>query len=97
MVNILAYDIGTTGVKTCLFQIGSGDNPGGLRMIASASAGYGLYTLPDGGAEQHADEWWQGMVATTREIAEKMPEETGKIAAISFCSQMQGLVLVDEE
>ena len=33
----LAYDIGTTGVKTCLFEIGSN-----IRLIAGESEGYPL-------------------------------------------------------
>ena len=45
MQYIVAYDFGTTGVKTCLFSI-----DGGIRMEASAYAPYGLYILPDGGA-----------------------------------------------
>ena len=53
---VLAYDIGTTGVKTCLFGI---DRE--IRLLAGATAGYGLYLLPGGGAEQDAEEWWQAM------------------------------------
>lgn len=43
---VIAYDVGTTGVKTCLFSIGTS-----IELIASASQGYGLTILPDGGAE----------------------------------------------
>ena len=57
MQYIVAYDFGTTGVKTCLFSI-----DGGIRMEASAYAPYGLYILPDGGAEQDADEWWAASI-----------------------------------
>ena len=35
---VLAYDLGTTGVKTCLFAITDR-----IRMKAHASQGYGLY------------------------------------------------------
>ena len=66
MQYIVAYDFGTTGVKTCLFSI-----DGGIRMEASAYAPYGLYILPDGGAEQDADEWWAAMCSTTRAAFEK--------------------------
>ena len=38
---IVIYDFGTSSVKTCLFQIDSE-----IRLVASASAGYGLYA-PD--------------------------------------------------
>ena len=95
MTNILAYDIGTTGVKTCLFRIGStGDAPRSIGMIASASEGYGLYTFPDGGAEQHMDEWWEAMCRSTRRVVAEV--SALRIDGITFCSQMQGLVLVDE-
>lgn len=87
---ILAYDIGTTGVKTCLFDVEEQ-----IRMIGSASCGYGLYILPDGGAEQHADEWWDGMCTSTKQLIRESGVDPSQIEGISFCSQMQGLVLVD--
>lgn len=90
---ILAYDIGTTGVKTCLFEVGSS-----IRLLGSASAGYPLYILEGGGAEQEASDWWQGMADSTREVLQEVKEvRPDRIAGISFCSQMQGLVLVDKE
>lgn len=89
---ILAFDIGTTGVKTCIVE--AGDT---LRILAGASAGYGLYLLPDGGAEQDPDEWWSAMCSTARQVMEETGTGAEEIAGISFCSQMQGLVLVDRE
>ena len=91
-MKILAIDIGTTGVKTCLFELGET-----LRMLGSASAGYGLYTFPDGGAEQHTEEWWEAMKQSIRETVENTGISPEEIRGLSFCSQMQGLVLVDEE
>ena len=91
MTYVLAYDIGTTGVKTCLFSIGDT-----IELVASAQQGYDLYILPDGGAEQDADQWWEAMCATTREIFSGGGVTPREVAALSFCSQMQGLVLVDE-
>ena len=89
---ILAYDIGTTGVKTCLFDIRDE-----IEMVGSGSCGYGLYTFPNGGAEQHADEWWEAMCKSTREMMETTGIDPSEIKGISFCSQMQGLVLVDKD
>ena len=89
---VLAYDIGTTGVKTCLFEIDQT-----IRMIDSESCGYNLYILENGGAEQDADEWWQAMCTTTRAIFARASVKAEQIAGISFCSQMQGLVLVDRD
>ena len=35
---VIAYDIGTTGVKTCLFELGET-----LRLLSGEYEGYGLY------------------------------------------------------
>ncbi len=87
----LSYDIGTTGVKTCIFQLGET-----IKMVAAASAGYKLYVFPDGGAEQDPDEWWQAMCDTTRKVLSS-GIDPHNIVGISFCSQMQGVVLVDKD
>lgn len=91
-VYVLAYDVGTTGVKTCLFAITDK-----IELLAAASEGYNLYVLPGGGAEQDPDEWWDAMVKSTRTVMGKVKVDKKDIAGISFCSQMQGLVLVDKE
>ncbi len=88
----LSYDVGTTGIKTCLFKW---DN--GISMTASGSYGYGLHTLPNGGAEQDPEDWWEAMVKSTGDLLGKTGLDPREISGISFCSQMQGLVLVDHE
>ena len=92
MKYVIAYDIGTTGVKTCLFSIDRD-----IRMLAHAQQGYGLYILDNGGAEQDADEWWEAMCATTRKMFAETDIGPEQISGISFCSQMQGLVLADRD
>ncbi|MBS7526147.1 FGGY-family carbohydrate kinase [Fusibacter paucivorans] len=87
----IAYDIGTTGVKTCLFRIDSA-----IELIESAQMGYPLYVLPNGGVEQDADEWWHAMCETTKALFQNGCVRPEEIEGISFCSQMQGLVLIDE-
>lgn len=94
---VITYDIGTTGIKTCLIEIDSE-----MRILGSSSLGYGLYVDDEvgvkGGAEQHEDEWWEAMCVTTKAVFEKVPYiKKEQIEGISFCSQMQGLVLVDKE
>ena len=91
MLYAIAYDVGTTGVKTCLFEIDSE-----VRLIAGEYAGYDLWILPDGGAEQDTEQWWQAMCATTKRLLEKTGVAPEKISGLSFCSQMQGMVLVDK-
>ena len=88
----LAYDIGTTGVKTCLFEIGDQ-----IRLISDANEGYELYILPDGGAEQDPNEWWDAMRNTTAAVFSKTDIKPEQVDGISFCSQAQGLVLVDKD
>lgn len=92
MTYVLAYDIGTTGVKTCLFSVEER-----ITLLASAQEGYGLYLVEGGGAEQDPEEWWQAMCHTTRDLFTKTEVRAQQVAGVSFCSQMQGLVLVDRE
>lgn len=87
----ISYDIGTTGVKTCIFELSDT-----IKLVSAASAGYKLYVLPDGGAEQEPQEWWEAMCETTKTVLSKCNVDVNDICGISFCSQMQGLVLVDE-
>ena len=43
----IAYDIGTTGVKTCLFKMDKE-----IELVDGAYESYNLYILENGGAEQ---------------------------------------------
>ncbi len=88
----ISYDIGTTGVKTCIFELGDS-----IKLVSAASAGYKLYVLPDGGAEQEPQDWWDAMCSTTKIVLDKCDVDINDICGISFCSQMQGLVLVDKD
>ena len=89
---VISYDIGTTGVKSCLFEIEKT-----IKLVSAAMEGYKLYILPDGGAEQDPDEWWGAICSTTKTIFENCDVKPEQVEGISFCSQMQGLVLVDKE
>ena len=91
MLHVIAYDIGTTGVKTGLIAIGET-----VELVADAYQGNDIYILENGGAEQDADQWWSAMCETTRSLMKKSPVPPEQIDGISFCSQMQGLVLVDK-
>ena len=92
VVKVITYDVGTTGIKTCLYQIDSE-----LKLIDAEMADYPLYILENGGAEQDPGDWWEAMCVTTRRLMSKTALNPAGIAGISFCSQMQGLVLVDRE
>ena len=91
-MNIIIYDFGTSNVKTCLFSIDSE-----IKLVTGAVATYGLYISDDGGAEQDAEEWWDALCTTTREVLRKSNIKAGDIEGLAFCSQMQGSVFVDEK
>ena len=56
-----------------------------------------LNSVRPAGAEQDPDEWWSAMCNTTKRLMNSTSVSTSEIAGISFCSQMQGLVLVDKD
>ena len=60
-MHVIIYDFGTSSLKTCLFMIDTQ-----IHLVASSTAGYGLYTSDDGGAEQDENEWWEALCSTTR-------------------------------
>lgn len=91
-MHVIVYDFGTTSVKTCLFKVDDA-----IEIVASDIASYGLYTNERGSAEQNAEEWWEAVCSTTRNLFEISDVEPGQVEGISFVSQMQGTVLIDEE
>lgn len=92
MTYIIAYDIGTTGVKTCLFEVDQS-----IKLVKSESKGYPLYIIKGGGAEQDEEDWWNAMAESTKALLADLKIKSSEISGISFCSQMQGLVLVDRD
>ncbi len=89
---IITYDVGTTGIKTCLFDVGKT-----IELKAAAMEGYKLYVLENGGVEQDTLEWWNAMCVTTKKIFASYGVDPKEIQGISFCSQAQALVLVDKD
>ena len=100
-VHVVAYDVGTTGAKACLYRLRAPSGPGGrggcVELVASAVAEYPLRLLSNGGAEQDPEDWWSGLCRATRLIMDGAGVGRGAVRAISFCCQMQGLVLVDAD
>jgi xylulokinase len=91
-IMVITYDVGTSGLKTCLFSIGKE-----VKLLASEMEGYDLFILEGGGAEQDPLQLWAAMGSTTQRLLAKTATTPTEIAGISFCSQMQGLVLVDRQ
>ena len=87
---LLAFDIGSTGCKTCLYRLTDT-----LSLIDSALSEYRMISVGSDGVEQNPEDWWQAMSQTTATIMER--HEGLILSGISFCAQMQGLVLVDDK
>ena len=93
MLYVIAYDIGTTGLKTCLFSIGET-----IEMIAGTYSDYDLYILENGACRTGCrTSGGRRTCSTTKEIMSETDVTPDMIDGISFCSQMQGMVLVDRE
>ena len=90
VAHVIAFDIGTTGAKACLYAVGKD-----VELVAAASTEYPLRLLPDGGVEQDPADWWKAVCADTRKLLADSGLPRDYIAGIAFCCQMQGLVLVD--
>ena len=91
---VIAYDVGTTGVKSCLFDITEDKK---IKLIAGELGEYDLYVLDNGGVEQDPLQWWDTMCETTKVILAKTGVAPEEVKGISFCAQMQAVVLVDKD
>ena len=90
---VIAYDVGTTGLKSCLFSIEK-DQP--ISLVQGETADYDLYVLENGGVEQDPKQWWDAMCITTKKLLQSTGIDKKEIKGISFCAQMQAVILVDE-
>ena len=60
---LLGIDVGTTGTKTLLFRADG-------QLIGHAYEAYPLLTPQVGWSEQRAEDWWQAVVHTVRQVCE---------------------------
>jgi xylulokinase len=87
---ILAVDLGTSGVKVALISIDG-------RVAGWESEPVALHVLPGGGAEQHPDDWWDGLVAAAGRLLRSRPVAALDIAAVCCSTQGEGTVAVDRQ
>ena len=88
---LLAVDLGTTSLKTCLYEVGDR-----LTLLAATSRPLALVTAPDGTAEQDPADWWAALVDSVPELLARTATPPDEVGGLTFCAQMQCLVLVDE-
>lgn len=89
---LLAVDLGTTALKACVYELGDR-----LKLRGAASRRLSLDASADGKAEQDPEEWWAALVSLTPEVLRASGVSAAEIGGITFCAQMQALVLVDEK
>ncbi len=87
---ILAIDLGTSGSKTAL-ATADGD------IIDFEFQSVPLHLLPKGGAEQNPDDWWNAVMATSKNLLDKELIPRDKIVAICASTQWSGTVAVGKD
>ncbi len=86
---ILAVDHGTSGVKTALLSVRG-------KIIDFEYEKTPVYFLPGGGAEQNPQDWWNGVVNTTRRLVRKGHVPREDIVAVCCSSTFSSTVAVDK-
>ncbi|MFQ5979991.1 MAG: FGGY family carbohydrate kinase [Candidatus Heimdallarchaeota archaeon] len=87
---VLAYDHGTSGVKAAIASVHG-------EIIDFAFKKTPLFLLDGGGAEQDPNEWWNAVLATSKQLLEKELVPVDDIVALCCSSQWSGTVAVDED
>ncbi|MDR1272317.1 MAG: FGGY-family carbohydrate kinase [Clostridiales Family XIII bacterium] len=89
---IIAYDMGTTGNKACLYSL----RAGGIEKVAEKQVRYGVSIRPGGGVEQNPEELWGSIRGVSKALLSETGTRPEDIAMVSFCTQMQAVVLLDK-
>jgi len=89
MAYLLGIDVATTGAKALLI-----DEEG--KVVASATKEYPLSTPRPLWSEQDPIDWWEGTVASIRELLESSAVDPAAIVGLGLTGQMHGLVLLDQ-
>ncbi len=90
---LLAVDLGTTALKTCLYDV----TPDGLALRAATSRPLTLSASSDGSAEQDPRQWWAALRSSVPELLDVAGVGPDEVDGLTFCAQMQCLVLVDAD
>ena len=85
---ILAIDLGTSGPKSALVTCDG-------EVVDYEFEKNEVILLPNGGAEQRPDEWWDTIVQTLKRVLVKQLVPVGDIVAICCTTQWSGTVAVD--
>lgn len=87
--HIIAYDLGTGGIKASLFNLEGCEQ-------ASAFLQYDIHYTGALQHEQRPNDWWNGVIQTTRELLDKTQAAPEGIVALALSGQSLAVVPVDE-
>jgi xylulokinase len=87
---IVAVDLGTSGPKVALLSTQG-------ELADSDFEPIGLQLLPDGGAEQSPDEWWQSIRTAVKRMLARGRIPNDQVVAVGVTGQWSGTVAVDQQ
>ena len=85
---ILSVDLGTSGPKSALVTTGG-------EVVDYEFKENEVILLPEGGAEQRPDDWWDAIIDTAKKVIAKQLVPVDDIVAICCSTQWSGTVAVD--
>lgn len=85
---LLAHDLGTSGNKATLFSVDGA-------LVKSLVYPYETLFFNGNWAEQDANDWWQAVCQSTKEILQDINKE--EVVAVSFSGQMMGCLCVGRD
>ena len=85
---VIGCDIGSQGTNTALYSANG-------RLVASAHKAYDVLYPHPSWAEQDPREWTDAVHQTVREVLSQVREGASAVKAISFGSQLDGMVVCD--
>ena len=87
---LLAFDIGTSGLKASLVDEE-------LNILRNVTTTYPTHHKPDGGCEQDANDWWMSAVRAMMMLRELAPEYVKRVDAIGISGHMLCCLPMDAE
>ncbi|MEQ1951862.1 FGGY-family carbohydrate kinase [Mesorhizobium sp. CN2-181] len=87
---LIGIDAGTSVIKSVAFDLAG-------RQIAFTALPNRYETIPGGGAEQDLARTWADTATTLRQLADKVPDLSRRVAAISVTGQGDGTWLIDRD
>jgi len=87
---IISHDLGTSSDKAILISVYG-------NIVGMERQEYPMHQPEPGFAEQDPMDWWRAVCSTTRSVIKKTKIDPKNIAGITFSSQMQCLIAVNQE